>query len=111
MNSVADGIVMQALGGTAFLSAIGASNVTVFPGGRCIKFDLDCIYGSGINRVGVSQIGNCFFNLEFWSIRGRHAELVEWGDRMTWFEARSRIAKVVGIGPRELARLPGWVAQ
>ena len=111
MNSVADGIVMQALGGSAFLNAIGAFNATIFPGGRSIKFDLHCIHGSGINRVAVSQISDCFFNVERWSIGSGHAELIELGERLTWFEVRNRIAKVVGIGPGELARLPGWVAQ
>jgi hypothetical protein len=111
MNSVADGSVVQALGGTAFLSAIRASNTTVFPGGRSMKFEVECLPGSGINRIEVTQISNEFFNVEFWSIRGRKAELVEMRDRLTWFEVRNRIAKVVGIGPSELARLPGWVAQ
>jgi hypothetical protein len=111
MNSVADGSVVQALGGTAFLNALGASNATVFPGGRYIKFDLHCIDGSGINRVEVTQISSECFNVEFWSIRGKKFALVETGHRLAWFEVRSRIAKVVGIGPSELARLPGWVAQ
>jgi hypothetical protein len=111
MNSVADGIVMQALGGTAFLDAIGASNPTIFPGGRSIKFEIECLPGSGINRIEVTQISNEFCNVEFWSIGKRRAELVETGYRLAWFEARNRIAKIVGIGPSELARLPGWSGQ